>query len=296
MTPPLQLDTGPRSIPAQTGIGLRAEHYQDILDDFPDVGWMEVHSENYYGEGGRPLFYLEQIASHYPISLHGVGMSIGSTDQLKLSHLDKLKKLINLFQPILVSEHLSWGSFQGTFFNDLFPMPYTREALKHMTDRVNTIQDYIGRQLLIENVSSYLQFKCSTIPEWEFITELAEQTGCGILLDVNNIYVNACNHHIDANRFLHAIPVKHVKEIHLAGHTRKQLDDGTEILIDTHNKPVIDDVWQLYATAVQRFSEAPSLIEWDTDLPPLSVLEDEAHKADRVRHSAQSNIDHEQIA
>ena len=275
-----------KPIPARAGIGLRAEHYHKVLERRPDLGWFEVHSENYFGKGGRPLHYLEKISEHYPLSLHGVGLSIGSTDELNTTHLDKLKKLISRFEPGLVSEHLSWGSFQGRHFNDLFPMPYTSEALQHMSNQVSRVQDYLGRQILIENVSSYLQFDCSTIPEWEFITELANQSGCGILLDVNNIYVNSKNHAFDPDSFIKAIPIEHVQEIHLAGHTVKQIDDS-EILIDTHNKCVTDDVWSLYETATRRFKQVPVLIEWDTDIPALDILLDEANKADSI---LQSNI------
>ena len=293
---PQKQTVSPGPIPARTGIGLRAQHYQDILQTLPDVGWMEVHSENYFGEGGKPLYYLEKISEHYPISLHGVGMSIGSTDKINYSHLHKLKALISRFQPFLISEHLSWGSFKGRYFNDLFPMPYTDEALLHMVNQVNLVQDYLNRQILIENVSSYLEFECSSIPEWEFISELAQRTGCGILLDINNIFVNACNHEIDARQFIDAIPVKHVKEMHLAGHTRKQFDDGTTILIDTHNKPVISEVWALYESATHRFRDVPTLIEWDTDLPALSVLLAEADKADQIQLATQNTDRHEYIA
>jgi len=271
-------------IPARAGVGLRADHYVDVLNEHPDLGWFEVHSENYFGDGGRPLYYLEKIAEQYPISFHGVGLSIGTTDVLDTQHLKKLKNLIQRFQPGLVSEHLSWGSVGGRHFNDLFPMPYTDEALNHMVERVSRVQEFLGRQILIENVSSYLQFESSTIPEWEFISALAHQTGCGILFDVNNIYVNARNHKFDPGDFINAMPVEYVKEIHLAGHTVKQLEDG-EILIDTHNKRVTDDVWSLYEDTIRRFGEVPVLIEWDTDIPALSVLMDEASKAEQIMNS-----------
>jgi len=281
-------------IPARAGIGLRAQHYIDVLSTLPDIGWFEVHSENYFGDGGKPLYCLDAIAQHYPISLHGVGLSIGSTDTLNQTHLDKLKNLIHRFEPGLVSEHLSWGSLQGRYLNDLLPMPYTQEALKHMVSRVLQVQDYLQRQILIENVSSYLEFNSSTITEWEFITELANQSGCGILLDINNIYVNAKNHGFDPNKFINAIPATLVKEIHLAGHTIKSFDDG-EILIDTHNQRVSEPVWLLYQTAVQRLPEVPVLIEWDADIPALDVLLIEANKADRILQS-QTNSHYEHIA
>jgi uncharacterized protein (UPF0276 family) len=295
LIPPPKDEVTPTPVPARAGIGLRAEHYHDILDTLPDVGWLEVHSENYFGEGGRPLHYLEKLSEHYPISLHGVGLSIGSTDQISLEHLAKLKHLINQFQPGLVSEHLSWGSFQGRHFNDLFPMPYTSEALEHMIKQVSFVQDYLGRQILIENVSSYLEFDCSTIPEWEFITELSEKSGCGILLDVNNIYVNACNHQFNANDYIDSIPKHLVKEIHLAGHTVKELDSN-RILIDTHNQLVTKEVWALYRKAIRYFGEVPTLVEWDTDLPKLEVLLGEAQQAEIILQSFNRSARYEHIA
>lgn len=273
-----------KPIPACAGIGLRAEHYQEILDQQPKVGWFEIHSENYFGDGGRPLYYLEKIAADYPMSFHGVGLSIGTTDPVSEGHLQKLKQLIDRFNPGFISEHLSWGSVGGRHFNDLFPMPYTKEALDHMVDRVSRVQDYLGVQILIENVSSYLQFEASDIPEWEFITDLADRSGCGVLLDVNNIYVNACNHNFDPIVYLDAIKPEHVKEIHLAGHTVKQLEHGV-ILIDTHNKLVCEDVWSLYRDSVKRFKDVPALIEWDSDIPELSVLLQEAATADYIASS-----------
>ena len=295
MVPPLKSYGKAKPIPAHAGIGLRAEHYQEILETLPDIGWMEVHSENYFGDGGRPLHYLEKFSERYPLSLHGVGMSIGSTDEINVDHLDKLKKLIHQFQPGLVSEHLSWGSFQGRHFNDLFPMPYTIEALDHMVRQVSFVQEYLDRQILVENVSSYLQFECSTILEWDFLTELAERSGCGILLDVNNIYVNAHNHHFNAERYIEAIPRNFVKEIHLAGHTVKELENN-KILIDTHNQLVTDKVWALYKKAIQRFGAIPTLIEWDTDLPTLEVLLSEAYKAEQILQSFQFPDNYEHIA
>ena len=250
---------------------------------------MEVHSENYFGAGGKPLYYLEQIRAHYPLSLHGVGLSIGSTDVLNTRHLDRLKALIQRFEPALVSEHLSWSSVGGRYLNDLLPLPYTEQALAHTVRRVSQVQEHLGRQLLIENVSSYLQYTESTIPEWEFITALIERSGCGLLLDVNNIYVSACNHGFDPAVYLQAIPPAAVQEIHLAGFTINRFEDG-EILIDTHNQRVYPQVWALYRQAVQRFGNRPTLIEWDTDLPALDVLVAEARQADRIveeeRHGA----------
>ncbi len=185
------------SIPSNAGIGLRARHYQDILSAPPAIGWFEAHSENYFAEGGLPFYYLERIRSDYPLSLHGVGLSLGSTDSLNNAHLRKLKSLIGRFEPGLVSEHLSWGSVSGRYFNDLLPLPYTEEALMHVANHIMQVQDFLGRQILIENVSSYLQYQQSTIPEWEFLAEISARSGCGILLDLNNIHVSAVNHHFE---------------------------------------------------------------------------------------------------
>ena len=274
-------------IPARAGIGLRAPHFEAVLEQLPDVAWLEAHSENYFGPGtngrmgGKPLYYLERIREHYPLSLHGVGLSLGSVDPLDHSHLKQLKNLIDVIEPGLVSEHLSWSSFDGRYFNDLLPLPYTEEALAHMVDRVSATQDLLGRQILVENASSYLEFSTSTIPEWEFVAALAQQADCKLLLDVNNIYVNAMNHGFDPLLFLQSVPVERVAEIHLAGHTAKTFDEGV-LRIDTHDQLVCDAVWSLYGSAVFRFADVPALIEWDSNLPPLAVLLAEAQRADAV--------------
>jgi uncharacterized protein len=268
-----------RPIPARAGIGLRARHHDDLLRERPDIGWLEAHSENYFADGGAQIEYLLKLRELYPLSLHGVGLSLGSTDALDREHLWRLKRLMHLAEPGLVSEHLCWGSVDGTFANDLLPLPYTEEALRHMIRRVDEIQDFLGRQLLIENVSSYLQFECSDIPEWEFLAALAFASGCGVLLDVNNIYVSSRNHGFDARKFIsHVAPVG-VHEIHLAGHTVKPLERG-EILIDTHSGPVCDAVWDLYDFAIERCGRVPTLIEWDAEIPALDVLVAEAARAD----------------
>ena len=256
--------TGP--VPACAGIGLRSAHVHEILETRPLLGWVEVHSENYFGRG-IPRHYLERIREHYPVSLHGVGLSVGSTDALSREHLAALRELIADIDPLFVSEHLSWSSVGGRYLNDLLPLPCTEEALAHVTARVGEIQERLGRQILIENISSYLQFDESAMPEWEFLAELANRSGCAVLLDVNNIYVSATNHGFDACRYLQAIPVRAVREMHLAGFTRKTFDGG-EILIDTHNRRVVPEVWRLYEAAVARFGAVPTLIEWDSDLPP----------------------------
>jgi hypothetical protein len=276
-------------IPASAGIGLRAEHYREVIETCPPVGWIEVHSENYFGDGGSPLDYLEQARAHYPISLHGVGLSLGSTDELNTRHLQRLKALIDRFEPGLVSEHLSWSSVEGRYLNDLLPLPYTEEALHHFTQRVQQAQEFLRRELLIENPSSYLQFAHSTIPEWEFLSEVANRSGCGILLDVNNIYVSATNHGFDAAHYLRAIPAGKVREIHLAGFIVNRFSDG-DMLIDTHSARVAGEVWKLYRQAIERLGAVPTLIEWDTDLPPLEVLLDEARQAEVILEAAHALV------
>jgi uncharacterized protein len=271
----------PSPIPVEAGIGLRAPHYRELLERRPPIGWLEAHSENYFGEGGPPLHYLEQLRAFYPLSLHGVGLSLGSTDPLNMAHLNSLKALIARFEPGLVSEHLSWSSVGGRYLNDLLPLPYTEEALSHISQRIARVQDYLGRQILVENVSSYLQYEESRIPEWEFLTEVAECTGCGILLDVNNIYVSATNHGFDARTYLRAMPANLIQEIHLAGFSVNRFEDG-EMLIDTHSRPVARDVWTLYREAVDLYGPLPTLIEWDADVPPLAVLLNEAAQAGRI--------------
>lgn len=271
-------------MPAQAGIGLRSQHEALVLSDPPDVAWFEAHSENYFAEGGARIRCLERIRSRYPLSLHGVGLSLGSSDPLDGTHLASLRNLVRRFEPQLVSEHLSWSSAGGRHSNDLLPLPYTDEALRHASARIAAVQDYLGRQILIENVTSYLEFKCSALTEWDFLAGVARESGCGILLDVNNIYVSARNHGFDAHSYLDAIPRAAVQEFHLAGHTRIVLD-GREMLIDTHGAQVSEGVWELYRRALRRFGPVPTLIEWDTDIPPLPVLVAEAAKADAVRDS-----------
>ena len=267
----------PASIAPHAGIGLRAPHYQAILAEAPLVSFLEVHSENFFGDGGQPLKYLARFRENYPISTHGVGLSLGSADPLDPHHLKKLKRLVEAIDPVLVSEHLCWVGVDGRFLNDLLPLPYTRESLEHVVGRVGQLQDFLKRPILVENVSSYLEFVDSTIPEWEFVREVARRSGCQILLDVNNIYVNAVNHDFDALAYLDAIAPGSVGEIHLAG-----FQDTGELLIDTHGATVCDEVWVLYRHAIERFGQVPTLIEWDTDIPALEVLLAEAGKANRI--------------
>jgi hypothetical protein len=269
------------AIPARGGIGLRAPHYREILEQRPDVGWLEVHSENYFGDGGQPHDYLERLRDRYPLSLHGVALGLGSTGALDTVHLGKLRRLIDRYEPGLVSEHLCWSAAGGRHLNDLLPLPYTEEVLDHVCIRVDAVQSTLGRRILIENVSSYLRFRHSTIPEWEFLGAVAGRTGCGILLDVNNVYVSAVNHGFDAHEYLASVPAAAVEEIHLAG-----FDDSGPCLIDTHGRAVAAEVWALFRETIRRVGPHPTLIEWDTDIPALPVLLEEARKADRVVEEA----------
>lgn len=265
----------------KAGIGLRAAHHAQVIAERPHVGWLEVHSENYFARGGMQREVLAKVRQEYPISLHGVGLSIGSTDPIDEHHLAETLRLVRDFEPMFVSEHLSWSSVGGRFLNDLLPLPCTEEALRHMITRVDQVQEALGRQILIENVSSYLTFTHSSMAEWEFLSLLAKESGCGLLLDVNNIHVSAKNHGFDPLTYLHHISPSAVREMHLAGHS-VELIDGREIRIDTHDAPVSDEVWSLYAVALGRFGAVPTLIEWDARIPALDVLVAEAGKADRA--------------
>ena len=281
MNPEVVVERPHGPIPPRSGIGLRAEHYRELVERRPPLAFIEVHSENYFGAGGAPLYFLEQARAHYPLSLHGVGLSLGSSDPLDREHLRRLKTLIQRYEPALVSDHLSWSSVGGVFLNDLLPLPYTEETLAHFSARVAQAQDYLGRELLIENPSTYLQYTESAIPEGEFLAAVASASGCGLLLDVNNIYVSSQNHGFDAHRYLQALPAAAVREIHLAGYTVNRYPEGA-MLIDSHNALVSEPVWELYAYAIRRLGPRPTLIEWDTDLPPLEVLVGQAELANTI--------------
>lgn len=261
------------TLPCTAGIGLRAPHYREVLDTQPKLGWVELHSENFFG-GGAPLRTLLRVREHYPISLHGVGMGLASTAPLDDEHLSALHRLYEAVQPAAVSEHLCWNSAAGMVINDLLPFPYTREALDHVARRVQQVQEKLGRQLLVENLSSYLLFVHSEMTEGEFLAELTQRTGCGILFDVENLYVNVRNLGVDAEAFIQAIPAAAVKEYHLAGYSVRN-----GCLVDTHNHPVYPEVWKLYEHVLRRIGPRPTLIEWDTDIPALHELMGEAAKA-----------------
>ncbi len=277
------------SIPADAGIGLRFRHHRAAAEERPPIAWFEAHSENYFG-GGTPLRYLEAIRRDYPISLHGVGLSLGSAEGLDERHLARVKALIERIEPGLVSEHLAWNAVDRTHFADLLPLPLTDEALAVVCRNVETAQGFLGRQILIENPSSYLRYRDSPIPEWQFIAEVARRTGCGILCDVNNIFVSACNRGFDARDYLRSLPASGVGEIHLAGHRLRALDDGRSIRIDDHGSRVCEEVWQLFRLAVELFGRVPTLIEWDTDVPPLAALLEEARKARNIMAASVADV------
>lgn len=274
-------------VSGRTGIGLRAQHHEDVIAQRPAVGWFEAHSENYFAAGGSQLHFLGAVRESYPLSLHGVGLSLGGTDPLDREHLSQLRRLVRDFEPALVSEHASWSSHAGVHYNDLLPLPYTEESLRNLAARVRQVQDALGRRILVENVSSYFEYRDFEMREPEFLAALVEESGCGLLLDVNNVYVSATNHGFDAMQYLERIPRLAVGEIHLAGHARVTRG-GHELLIDDHGGPVCDDVWSLYVRALERFGDVPTLIEWDTSLPRLERLVAEAHRADAVRSGARA--------
>lgn len=263
------------------GLGLRAPHYSHIASSQPKLGWFEALSENYMGLSasgpGRPFKNLEIIRKDYNLVLHGVSLSVGSTDDLNFSYLKKLKELTAKIQPQWISDHLCWTGVGGENVHDLLPMPFTQEAVAHVVARIQKVQDYLGRRILLENVSSYVTFKHSEMSEWEFINHIATQADCGILLDVNNVFVSSVNHHFDPVAYLKALPPHRIGQIHLAGHSEK---DG--LLIDTHDAPVCRDVWDLYRIAVKLFGSVSTMIEWDADIPDFSVLETEAKKAQQI--------------
>jgi uncharacterized protein (UPF0276 family) len=263
-------------VPARCGIGLRAPHYAELAERRPPLAFLEAHSENFFG-GGAALAWLERLRGTYPLSLHGVGLSLGSCDALDERHLARLDGLVRRFEPLFVSEHLSWSSFGGRHANDLLPLPFSPEAIAHVAGRIGAVQDRLGRELLVENVSAYVRLDPSAMPEWEFVSGVVRRAGCKLLLDVNNVWVNAMNHGFDAAGYIDAIDPASVAEIHLAGHERSE-----GLLIDTHAAPVAEEVWSLYARAIARMGPRPTLIEWDADIPPLDVLLAQARRAEAV--------------
>jgi len=263
------------------GLGLRPEHYADILDGKPAVDWFEAVTENYLVAGGKPLHNLMRVRERFPVALHGVSLSIGSTGPLDLSYLAQVKALAARVQPVWISDHLCWTGVNGKNLHDLLPLPYTEEALAHVVARVRAVQEILGQRILLENVSSYLGFQESRMTEWEFLTAVATQADCLLLLDVNNVYVSSVNHEFDPITYLDAIPADRVQQIHLAGH-----ESHGDYLIDTHDQPVPDAVWSLYTEALKRFGVVPTMIERDANIPPLAELEAELRIARRLAERA----------
>lgn len=269
-------------IPARAGIGLKTQHVAEILETVPAIGFFEVHAENYMGAGGAPHAQLRAIRERYPLSLHGVGMSIGGEKALDRDHLARFCAVVDNYRPGLVSEHLAWSTHEDIFYNDLLPVPYTETTLERVVAHVCEVQDTLGRQILIENPSTYVVFAESTWSEVDFVAEIARRSGCGLLLDVNNVFVSATNHGFGPCLYLDDFPLELVHEIHLAGHSEDEDEFGATVLIDAHDREVCDDVWTLYRRVISRTGPLPSLIEWDNDVPDWPVLYAEAQRADRL--------------
>jgi uncharacterized protein (UPF0276 family) len=277
-------------LPPRAGVGLKPEHYREILDARPEIGWFEVHAENYMGAGGPPHHSLAAIRELYPLSLHGVGLSIGGAGPLDKQHLARLKALADRYEPASFSEHLAWSSHDTLYLNDLLPLPYTEETLARVAEHIDEVQETLQRKMLLENPSTYVAFAESEMSEIEFLRGLVSRTGCGLLLDVNNVYVQATNHGFAAEAYIDSFPVEHVEEMHLGGHAADRDDDGAPLLIDDHGREVADPVWALYARAIARAGATPTLIEWDNDVPAWPVLVAEARRADDIIAARRTNV------
>lgn len=270
------------SLPNSIGVGYKPQHFTDILNDPAPVTWLEIHAENYMGAGGRPLAQLRALSERFAISVHGVGLSIGSEGRLDPDHLARLKHLNDWLAPASFSEHLAWSTHDMGFYNDLLPLPYTDTTLKTVCDHIDEVQEALGRKMLLENPSSYLAFSESTLSEVDFLREITKRTGCGLLLDVNNVFVSATNMQVDPRAYIDVFPMDAVGEIHLGGHDEDEDDHGAPLLIDSHGREVADPVWTLYAYTIAKSGPKPTLIEWDTDVPEWSVLVEEAKRADAL--------------
>ncbi|MCL4105252.1 UNVERIFIED_CONTAM: hypothetical protein GTU68_055383 [Idotea baltica] len=269
-------------LPNKTGVGYKPQHFSDILEDAGPVAWLEVHAENYMGDGGRPLAQLRHMAERFAISVHGVGLSIGGEGPLDQDHLNRLKHLVGWLNPASFSEHLAWSTHDSHFLNDLLPLPYTNATLSRVADHIDQVQDVVGRRMLLENPSTYLAFDESDMSEIDFLTELTARTGCGLLLDVNNVFVSATNQQTDPRSYISDFPLQAVGEIHLGGHDEDEDETGAPLLIDSHGAEVVDPVWTLYEETVALSGPRPTLIEWDTDVPEWPILRAEAERADRI--------------
>ncbi|OSP54250.1 DUF692 domain-containing protein [Pseudoruegeria sp. SK021] len=270
------------ALPDLVGVGYKADHFSDLIAAPGPVAWLEIHAENYMGDGGRPQAQLRRLAEQFPISVHGVGLSIGGDAPLDAAHLARLKHLVGWLNPASFSEHLAWSTHTPHFLNDLLPLPYTETTLARVCSHITQLQDALGRQMLLENPSSYLAFAESEMTEVDFLAQIVARTGCGLLLDVNNVFVSATNQNTDPVSYIDAFPLAHVGEIHLGGHDEDQDDTGAPLLIDSHAKPVVDPVWALYAHTISRAGRRPTLIEWDNDVPEWPILAAEALQANRV--------------
>jgi len=259
------------------GLGLRPDHYQTIIDNKPPVDWFEIITENYLVPGGKPLHFLEEIRKDYPVVMHGVSLSIGSMDPINMDYLAQVKQLANSIEAKWISDHLCWTGLNGLNAHDLLPLPYSEEAISHVAERISKVQDFLGRQILLENVSSYVTFKDSSLTEWEFINEVAKRSGCLLLLDVNNVYVSAFNHSFDPMLYINSLPKEIVQQIHLAGHTNCDTH-----IIDTHDEPIVDEVWKLYEATISRFGQVSTMIERDDNIPPFEELFSELQKAKQL--------------
>ena len=268
------------AISARAGVGLKAQHCRDILETRPDIGFFEVHAENYMGAGGPPHRYLTAIREHYPLSLHGVGLSIGAGWPLDLAHLQRLKELIERYEPALFSEHLAWSSHGTHYLDDLLPAPYTLDTLHTVCQHIDQVQTALGRQMLLENPATYLWFKESDWSETDFIHEIVQRTGCGLLLDVNNVHVACTNQQWDSHAYIRDFPLRHVQQIHLAGHATQTDEKGRPLLIDSHDQSVAQQVWTLFRQTIRHIGPTPALIEWDNHIPPWSGLQAEAVQAE----------------
>ncbi|MCR8723046.1 MNIO family bufferin maturase [Frigidibacter sp. ROC022] len=266
----------PTGLPQRPGVGYKPQHYQDILEDPGSVAWLEIHAENYMGDGGRPLAQLRHLAERFPISVHGVGLSIGGEGPLDAEHLARLRHLVGWLNPASFSEHLAWSTHDSHYLNDLLPLPYTEVTLARVAEHVDQVQDSVGRRMLLENPSTYLAFAETEMSEIEFLTGIARRTGCGLLLDVNNVFVSATNQQSDPESYIDAFPMDLVGEIHLGGHDADTDDQGAPLLIDSHARPVVDPVWALYGRTIARAGALPTLIEWDNDVPDWPTLRAEA--------------------
>ena len=267
------------ALPDAPGVGYKPQHFRDILDNAGSVAWLEIHAENYMGDGGRPIAQLRHLRERFPLSVHGVGLSIGGEGRLDPDHIARLRRLVSWTDPASFSEHLAWSTHESAFLNDLLPLPYTQATLTRVSDHIDEVQEALGRRMLLENPSSYLAFEESTLAETEFLTEVARRTGCGLLLDVNNVFVSATNLGTDPVNYIDAFPLDLVGEIHLGGHDEDEDDHGAPLLIDSHGREVADPVWTLYEYTIRKAGPRPTLIEWDNDVPHWPVLEAEAARA-----------------